>query len=209
MEVLGETLFHVSQPRIWLPVMKAYNRADAIWVYTPKHQASACLEMKPLNHPDIFHLEAARGWLDLGNFHEARHEIEKLREKYKDHPQVLEVNWQISAREGNWERCAGLAEKAIKGAPKSVNGYIHLAYALHELKRTQEAWDLLFPVAEKFPKDPTIKYNLACYATRLGRLWEAEQWLKLAFTVGNESELRAMALQDADLKEIWPRIAEI
>src|SRR5947199_291248 len=77
---------------------------------------------------------------------------------------------------------------------------------INELKRTQEAWDVLFPVAEKFPKNPTVKYNLACYATQLGRLWEAEQWLKLAFKVGDEKELRAMALQDVDLKPIWPKI---
>jgi len=35
--------------------------------------------------------------------------------------------------------------------------------ALHELKRTQEAFDLLLPAADKFPAPWTIPYNLACY----------------------------------------------
>jgi uncharacterized protein HemY len=186
--------------------MKAYNRADAVWVYTPQPHSISASKMKPLQHPDVFHVEAARGWLDLGNSEEAQLELAKIKGRNREHPEVLEVVWQICARRSEWEQCVELAGKVIQTAPEHVNGYIHKAYALHELKRTQEAWDLLFPVAEKFPKDPTVKYNLACYGTQLGRLWEAEQWIKLAFTVGNEKDLRTMALQDPDLKALWPKI---
>jgi DNA-binding protein HU-beta len=34
---------------------------------------------------------------------------------------------------------------------------------LHELKRTEEAYDLLLPVVHKCPSCCTIPYNLACY----------------------------------------------
>ena len=122
---------------------------------------------------------------------------------------MVEVLWEISARKLEWDRCIDLAENIIKATPNRVQGYIHKSYALHELKRTQEAWDFLFPFAEKFPKNPTIKYNLACYAAQLGRLWEAEQWLKLAFTVGNEAEFRGMALEDLDLKPLWRKIPQL
>jgi uncharacterized protein HemY len=189
--------------------MKVYNRAGAIWVYTPQHDENRTLLMKPLEHPNTFHVEAARGWLELNNPAEAQTELERIGGRYREHPEVLEVMWQIAARRVDWEQCAELGEKVIRAAPERVHGYIHRAYALHELKRTQEAWDLLFPQAEKFPKDTTIKYNLACYATQLGRHWEAEQWLKLAFTVGNDRELRAMALEDPDLRPIRERIAKL
>jgi predicted Zn-dependent protease len=190
--------------------MKAYNRADAIWVYTPQnHEKVSAADMKPIQHPNRFYLDAACGWLELGNPGEAQSELERMGAKYREHPEVLELNWQIAAKRGEWARCTEVAGKVIKAAPQRVQGYIHMAYALHELRRTQEAWDLLFPVAEKFPHDPTIKYNLACYATQLGRLWEAEQWLKLAFTTGDSEDLRAKALEDPDLMPIRARIGEL
>ena len=39
----------------------------------------------------------------------------------------------------------------------------HRSYCLHELKQTEEARDNLLRVVEKFPKDPIMRYNLACY----------------------------------------------
>ena len=165
--------------------------------------------MKPLNPPDSFFVQGARGWLELGNVKEAETELEKVHAKKRRHPDVLEVLWEICARRGDWDHCVELASKVIKAAPKRLQGYIQTAYALHRVKRTQEAWDILFPVAEKFPTDPTIKYNLACYATQLGRVWEGEQWLKLAFRIGNEKELRLLASQDPDLKPLWEKMGQI
>jgi len=189
--------------------MKVYHRADAIWVYTPQKIHNVPSQMKPLNPPDSFFVQGARGWLELGNVNEAQSELEKVRSRNREHPDVLEVLWEISARSGDWDRCVDLATKLVKAAPARLQGYIQRAYALHRVKRTQDAWDILFPVAEKFPTDATIKYNLACYATQLGRLWEGEQWLKLAFTTGDEKELRSLALQDPDLKSLWEKIGEI
>jgi hypothetical protein len=189
--------------------MKAIKRTDAIWVYTPQADKPLPKKMRTLDHPDSFHLEAARGWLALGSHFEAEKELERIGPKERGHLDVLDVSWEIAARKKEWELCVALSERFIKAAPNRVQGYIHKSYALHELKRTQEAWDFLFPLAEKFPKNPTIKYNMACYGAQLGRVWEAEQWLKLAFTVGDEAELRAMALQDPDLQPLWPKIAQI
>ena len=186
--------------------MKAIKRTDAIWVYTPQADTT---RMRALQHPDSFHLEAARGWLELGNHLEAEMEVERIASKQWAHPDVLPVLWEISARKKDWPRCVEVAEKMIKAAPDRVQGYIQKSFAMHELKQTQEAWNLLFPMAEKFPKNPTIKYNLACYGAQLGKLWEAEQWLKLAFTVGQEAELRALALQDPDLKPLWAKIPSL
>jgi predicted Zn-dependent protease len=187
--------------------MKAIKRTDAIWVYTP--QAENIPHMRSLDYPDSFHLEAARGWLALGSPVEAENELERIGPQERGHFEVVEVSWEIAARKKEWNRCVDLADRVIQTAPNQVQGYIHKSYALHELKRTQEAWDFLFPLAEKFPKNPTIKYNMACYGAQLGRVWEAEQWLKLAFTVGDETELRAMALDDPDLRPLWKKIAQL
>src|SRR5258706_484154 len=129
--------------------------------------------MKPLNPPDSFFVQGARGWLELGNVNEAQTELEKVRSRKREHPDVLEVLWEICARRGDWDRCVELATKVINSAPERLQGYIQTAYALHRVKRTQEAWNVLFPIAEKFPTDPTIKYNLDRSET--SRRWETER----------------------------------
>src|ERR1051325_9422859 len=117
--------------------MKAYNRADAIWIYTPQpEKQSPPQAMKPLAHPDTFYLQAARGWFELGNLQEARAEVTLIRARQREHPEVLELLWQISARLQEWERCLELAEKILRGVPRQVHGYIHKAFAWHELGRT-------------------------------------------------------------------------
>ena len=189
--------------------MKAYNRADAIWVYTRQKVHKVAPGMRALQPPDTFFVQAARGWLELGNASEAQSELDKVRAKNREHPEVLEILRDYYARRGDWDRCVELGTELIDPAPARLQGYIQRAYALHRVKRTQDAWDVLFPVAEKFPTDATIKYNLACYATQLGRVWEGEQWLKLAFTIGNEQELRSLALQDPDLKPLWGKLDQI
>ena len=72
---------------------------------------------------------------------------------------------------------------------------------MHELKRTQEAFDQLLPVAEKFPKVWTIPYNLACYCAQLGRLAESEQWLERAMAMDVITVVR-VALEDPDLNPL-------
>ncbi len=63
-------------------------------------------------------------------------------------------------------------------------------------------------VVEDFPKEPTLRYNLACYACQLNRLDEARQWLGRAREIGDADEINRMALADEDLKPLWPEIAK-
>jgi hypothetical protein len=59
--------------------------------------------MKPLPHPNNKFLEAAEGWLGLGNFLEANEELEKIEPKLRAHPAVLEVRYKIYAGAKKWE----------------------------------------------------------------------------------------------------------
>ena len=51
--------------------------------------------MKPPEPPDSQHLEAAQGWLDLGDHVEANEELEHIEAKNRAHPDVLQVRWRI------------------------------------------------------------------------------------------------------------------
>jgi hypothetical protein len=55
--------------------------------------------IKPLSDSDMHHLRAAQGWVELGNHLEADTELEKIEDKYRIHPDVLEVRWGIYARQ--------------------------------------------------------------------------------------------------------------
>ena len=73
----------------------------------------------------------------------------------------------------------------------------------------QAAWDALLPAFEKFPKEPTIPYNLACYACQLRRLDEARQWLERAVKIAGKEKIKFMALNDDDLEPLWQEIKRL
>lgn len=75
------------------------------------------------------------------------------------------------------------------------------------MKRTQEAWDNLLPVVDKFPCEHLMRYNLACYACQLDNLEDAKAWLERAFGIADDpAQVKLMALDDADLEPLWKNI---
>jgi tetratricopeptide (TPR) repeat protein len=162
--------------------------------------------MTKLPHPDQRHLEAAEGWIGLGNYQEANEELEEITPQLRAHPQVLIVRGQIYAQAKKWEACIEIAEAVVQTAPELLNGWLDRSFALHELKRTEEAHDLLLPAKDKFPEIWTIPYNLACYCSQLGRFEEAEKWFKAAMALEEETVKRE-AIDDPDLKPFWDSLS--
>ena len=168
--------------------------------------------MSTLQLPDSHHLNAAIGWLELGNPLEAGDEIARISEPFLEHPDVLEVRWQICAAGQSWEAGLAVAECLAGKAPERASGWLHRAYALRRVKQggLRQAWDALRPAHEKFPNVPTIPYNLACYAAQLDRLSEAWEWLHKAMEAAGEVDrIKRMALDDPDLKPLWDRIRDL
>src|ERR1043165_4852280 len=106
--------------------------------------------MKPLEPPDSVHLLAAQGWVELGDHLEANVELQNIGPQLRGHPDVLEVRWHICAKAKKWPDCVEIAEGIIQLAPNRVDGWLHRSFALHEMRRTQEAFDQLVPVVDKF-----------------------------------------------------------
>ncbi len=116
-------------------------------------------------------------------------------------PDALEIQCEIYCREKKWEPAVQIAEAIIKLAPERFTGWVFRSFALHELRQTQEAFDLLRPVWFKFPEVWTIPYNLACYCAQLGRLEECEHWFKRAMAI-DEQVVKRKAIDDPDLKPL-------
>jgi hypothetical protein len=162
--------------------------------------------MKPLEPPDSTHLEAAQGWLALGNHLAANEELERIKPRLRSHPDVLEARWHICAHARKWEACVAIAAALVKLAPERPDGWLHRSHALHELARTQEAFDSLVAAADEFPKVWTIPYNLACYCVQLGRCNEAKGWFTLALAIASSDEeiarIKLRALDDPELRPL-------
>lgn len=161
---------------------------------------------KTLPPPNCHFLEAAVGWLELGSPGEALTELNQIAAEFLDHPQVLEVKWQIFARTEKWDKSLPIAQAFCQVAPGLPQGWLHQAVSLYRLNRTEEAWKLLLPMAQKFPRSWIIPYDLSCYACQLNKLDEGRTWLKKAFKLGDPKEVKLLALADPDLKVLWPEI---
>ena len=166
------------------------------------------IRVQKLEPPDSHFLDAAIGWLGLGLPNDARDELNKLSLKSLNHPDTLEVRWALYAKEERWEDALKIAEQKFKIKPNDPAGWLHRAYALRRSSNGGliMAWGVLLPAADKFPQEPVIAYNLSCYACQLKHLDTARTWLQRALKIGEKETIKKMALDDDDLKPLWPEI---
>lgn len=167
--------------------------------------------MQRLEPPDVHFLNAAIGWLALGCRGDAVAELERIAPEHQRHPDVLEVRWEILAKEKQWEAALDVARKLLLHAPNRASSWLHHAYALRRAPDggLEKAWEALRPAAEKYPREPIIFYNLSCYACQMQKLDEARQWFRRALKVGGKEKVKGMALADEDLAPLWDEIRQL
>jgi tetratricopeptide (TPR) repeat protein len=165
--------------------------------------------MNDLFIEDVHHLNAAKGWLELGNHLEAFEELEKIAPVNRSVPEVLEVRWQVYTLAGRHDAALRVAKGLLNVAPGRYCGWIWRSHSLNELGRTQEAVDCLVPAAKKFPALGIIPFHIACHYAGLGRLHEAKVWLQCAFASSEAKQLKTKALDDPKLKTLWDDIGNL
>lgn len=160
----------------------------------------------PLQPPETIHLQAAEGWVGLGDFAAANNELEEISPASRAHPDVLQLRWRIYAHAAKWDACLDIATALTAMTPERRFGWIHRAHALDKLGRTQEAKDVLMSVVNDFESNSTMPYHLARYCARLGQIGQAKQWLSRALLAADGIEavekLRKRAMEDPDLTEL-------
>lgn len=165
-----------------------------------------------LSHPDLLHLQAAVGWLELGNAGESLAELEQASAKSHSHPDVLETRWLVLARLHRWDEAVPVGHALCVAAPNRAVGRLHHAYALRRAKGggLQAAFNALSQAAPKFPDEPTVPYNLACYSCQMQReATETLAWLRQAIKIGGRKKIIAMAMQDPDLEPLRTEIEKL
>ena len=165
-----------------------------------------------IHAPDLHHLKAAVGWLELGNATEALVELDLMNPALQNHPDVLEARWLALAETKVWEMAVDVARKLITAAPHRALGWLHHSYALRRARDggLLAAFNALVPIAARFPEEATIPYNLACYCCQLQRdPAETMRWLQQAIAVGGRKDILAMALQDPDLEPLHAEMQKL
>ena len=155
----------------------------------------------PLEPPDQQHWQSAVGYVELGMFQEANDQLEEIDPFCRAAPEVLAVRIAIYHGLHKWELMAEIAKRLVDFQPEDVQWTISLAYATRRANSTEAAKQILLNAESKFPNEPIIKYNLACYFCQTEDIETAKSDLKKTLEI--DSIWRLKALDDEDLKPLW------
>lgn len=154
-----------------------------------------------LELPELKRWQAATGFVELQMFDDANEELEKIDPFNRAAPEVLAVRLAIYHGLKKWELMQQIAKRLHEFQPDNVEWTISLAYATRRADSIEAAKEVLLNAEPKFPNEPAIRYNLACYFCQIGDIQNAKNYLKKAFE--RDPNCRMTALEDEDLKPLW------
>jgi hypothetical protein len=150
---------------------------------------------------------AAQGYVELSLHVEARAVLEGLPEEAGDRVDVQEILLLCLMAEARWEEALALTLRLCELEPEEPGGFIHAAFCLHELGRTEEAVDMLSRGPTALRSKPVYYYNMGCYHARLGDMERALKLLRQSFEM--DGSLRQVARKDPDLDVLRPEIQRL
>jgi predicted Zn-dependent protease len=145
-------------------------------------------------------LRAAQGYSELGMCADALTELDAIDPNLQDRPDILETRVLVLLKARRWSDALESSRRLCKLTPNANGGYIHAAYCLHELGRTEEARAVLLSGPPALTQEPTYHYNLACYESVLGNMEAAQAHLDTSISI--DRKFREFARTDPDLKAI-------
>jgi predicted Zn-dependent protease len=145
-----------------------------------------------------WHLSHLRGYLELGMDREARRELRQLPEEVRAEPPFLAMAMQIHHNAQRWPSVERIARRLVKQEPDEAGWWIMLAFATRRLRSVEAARRILLKAEHIHGKEPTIQFNLACYAAQLGDIGEAR--VRLARAIAREPRFNELAKTDPDLE---------
>jgi tetratricopeptide (TPR) repeat protein len=153
------------------------------------------------------HFTAALGWLNLGNWREAKGELDAVPAEYREQRLTAGLYLEILSAGKQWREKQLRATLMAEKFPDDVQWLISQAYATRRAESLPQARMILRAAYERFPQAALVSYNLACYAAQLGELAEAKSYLTEAVKL--DAAYGDLALQDEDLEPIREFILDI
>ena len=144
-----------------------------------------------------WHLSQIRAYLELGMDREARSVLQALPDEVRAEPPFLGAALLLHQNAGRWPTAARIASQLTRLQPEEAGWWISLAYAVRRWKSIDEARKILIAAVSRHPDEPTIQFNLACYAAQTGDIPEAHS--RLAKAIAMQPAFAEMARTDPDL----------
>lgn len=146
------------------------------------------------------HLSAAHGYIKLGLFEDALEELQQLPEAMRNEPGVLAVWLEYYMARENWPEMRRTAVLLTNIEPENSQWWISLAYASRRAESIAAAREVLLIAEELHPVEPTIQFNLGCYACQMGEIQLAREYVERSISM--DSAFREMAGSDPDLEPL-------
>jgi tetratricopeptide (TPR) repeat protein len=146
-------------------------------------------------------LHAAEGYLYLGMPDEALRELDEADEQNRSHASLLRSRVRVLLHLKRWKEAESLSVSSSMLHPNENEFMVQRAFALHQMKRGNEAVGVLLSAPEWIRRTGILHYNLACYEAKLGDLGTARQCIRAAVELN--SAFKRKARTDPDLERLW------
>jgi Flp pilus assembly protein TadD len=142
-------------------------------------------------------LSHARGYLELGMVAEAAAELAQVLGPDADSTDFLSLKIAVLHEQENWPGVRDLARELIRREDANVAVWVTLAYATRRADSLVAAEIILIKAEKIHPEEPTIQFNLGCYACQRGDLREARRRVDRAIEL--DAKFKEIAATDPDL----------
>ncbi len=146
-------------------------------------------------------LHAADGYLYFGLSNEALAELDAIEVSEQDDTSVLLARIRALLHGREWRAAETLSNRSLRMHPDEGEFTVQRAFALHQMKKGDEAIEALLAAPEWIRRTGILHYNLACYEARLGDLKIARECIDVAIQLN--SGIKKNARLDPDLKALW------
>lgn len=146
-------------------------------------------------------LLAADGYLFFGLFDEALQELKAISEEEQEESSVLLARIRLLLHKKQWRSAESLSLHGIELHPEEGEFTVQRAFALHQMRKGEQAVEVLMSAPDWIRRTGILHYNLACYEARLGDPAIAKQCIDAAIQMN--AGIKKSARLDPDLKELW------
>ena len=151
------------------------------------------------------HLLACSGYIELEMFDDAALALEEIAPEDRSRNEVLGARMVLYMAAKKWDLAAAVASHLVEVDPQNETWWLNLAYSVRRIDGIERAEAILLRAQGVHPEAGMIAFNLACYASVMGRFKEAKTRLRHAVQL--TEDVRGLALDDEDLKPFWDWIA--
>ena len=146
-------------------------------------------------------LRAADGYLFLGMPMEAFEELDTIVQEDQREPTVMLSRIRVLLHLRRWRDAEKLSLEGAELHPTEEEFTVQRAFALHQLRKGEQAIEVLLAAPEWIRRTGILHYNLACYEARLGDLKTAQQCINAAIQLN--AAMKKNAKTDPDLQALW------